>query len=757
MLRLLLSTNDQVEELEVVPTSSVGELRISLVDRHSQPVHLLTDYKGEDLELQDDWAWTSFASADEPLSVEVLVGDIVRIRSAMEEVLIGMETFDIDSIKTAEMISVVKTGDLPMLIEILNDHEAEFNEELVGEEEVFINSFDERGWTALHHACTLNQDLIVQLLLSKGASCNIESNDGWTPLQLCAASDHWECLKLLLESGKSQLNKMTIQPPALHIACEGNNLNSASLLLQAGASMALEDQHGRIPLEACHSQQALEMLPFFMGQHEVDKALHPEKYEQPKSYCGEVYFTSSVVLDDRKVCLFLDIANGLLNHYTTKPKWRTNSSEPEFSVPIVEIYDIRSIKSKQIGRSSLWFFILDCKQRSFCYYCRDKQRSSDWASRIFSAIEYCQANKIGPLPTFKRLEVAEGESPTSLEFSSTSGSPHGSFSGEFEVNFSSFNILDELGAGTFGTVFKVMRKDTSAIFAMKQLNKGRLKKKKQFKYAIAESKIMRHLDHPFIVTLYNAFETPKNLYLVMEYCPNGDLETFVQKRGRLQEQAACFYIAEIILAIEYLHSLNIIYRDLKPANVLLDKDGHAQLADFGLAKENANNMNPATTFVGSPAYIAPELLRNRCTTKASDIYGLGVMLFELLTSEPPFFCEDIQELFRKISESKVNYPRYVRSKARNLINKLMNKDHTKRPKFSQIKAHPFFVDIDWNLMLQRSQSPPPITRQVEDEFDSDMSDEFEMEQDENLIMLDQDYPADTPRDQLVEGFSFTKD
>jgi serum/glucocorticoid-regulated kinase 2 len=751
MLKLVLKTADETTELQVAQASKVREVRLSLMSQYELNIHLLTEYRGETLELRDEWTWGDF-TAEGSLDVDVIMGNLNRTRSVIEEVLLGLESIDPAVIKVAELISAVKTGNLPKVIHVLGEQEREAEEDIVSEDELFINSLDERGWSALHHACALNHHRIAQSLLSKGASCNKESKDGWTPLQLCASNGYSESLQVLLSCGRIQVNKMTAKPPALHMACEQNHMPCISLLLEAGASMTLEDQHGRIPLEACISQEALEHLPIYMGRQEIDKALYPEKFAPPVAYSGEAYFTSSLVLDDKRVCLFLDITNGLLSRYSSKAQWKARN-QPELSVPVVEIDDLRSLKSKLPGRANLWYFITDCKQGSFCYYCKDQDRTSAWVARISTAISYCQSNKIGPLPTFKKLEViiphGEAEPASQPDCSpSPPSSPRGSFSGDFEVNFSSFTILDELGAGTFGNVFKVVRKDSQAIYAMKQLSKQMLMKNRQLKYAIGESKIMRYLNHPFIVTLYNAFETPRNLYLVMEYCPNGDLDRLICKKGRLEEQAARFYLAEILLAIEYLHSFNVVYRDLKPANVLLDSQGHVQLADFGLAKENVNKLNPAKTFAGSPAYIAPELLTSKCTTRASDVYGLGVILYEMLTGEPPYFCEDIQELFRRIGKAKLTFPRYISNEARDFITKLLHKNPEKRPSFSQIKAHPFFRSINWEVLLQRDQMPPPLSKhegEIKEKDEEDM-----------MLVLDTDYPADAPRDQLLAGFSYAK-
>mmetsp|Transcript_31650 Transcript_31650/g.31378 ORF Transcript_31650/g.31378 Transcript_31650/m.31378 type:complete len:297 (+) Transcript_31650:262-1152(+) len=262
------------------------------------------------------------------------------------------------------------------------------------------------------------------------------------------------------------------------------------------------------------------------------------------------------------------------------------------------------------------------------------------------------------------------------------------------INFKSFSILDEIGSGAFGIVYKVKKNNTAEIYAMKSLSKPTLQKQKQLKYAISECKIMKELSHPFIVTLYYAFQTAHFLYLVLEFCSNGDLLSLVHARGRLDEYSAKFYLAEIILAIEYLHSLNIIYRDLKPANVLLDNEGHAKLSDFGLAKVSVQEENVVMTMAGTPAYLPPEIVTKKGVGKPSDIYGLGPTLFELLTGHPPYYSEDLDELFQNIRQAKVSFPPYISHNARDLINSVMNKDPSKRPQISQIKRHPFFRKLD---------------------------------------------------------------
>jgi tRNA A-37 threonylcarbamoyl transferase component Bud32 len=186
------------------------------------------------------------------------------------------------------------------------------------------------------------------------------------------------------------------------------------------------------------------------------------------------------------------------------------------------------------------------------------------------------------------------------------------------ITFDSFEILSLLGTGSFGKVCKVRLKKTNEIFAMKILNKDFLIKHKLLKYAISECNVLKKSKSPFIITLHYAFQTPENLYMVIDYCPGGDLNFHIQLEI-FEEEEAKFYISELILAIEYLHNHNILYRDLKPENILISSDGHIKLADFGLAKENANN-NFSKSFCGSPNYLSPEMIKRQGATKSTDIY-----------------------------------------------------------------------------------------------------------------------------------------
>lgn len=166
---------------------------------------------------------------------------------------------------------------------------------------------------------------------------------------------------------------------------------------------------------------------------------------------------------------------------------------------------------------------------------------------------------------------------------------------------------------------------------MKILSKQKILSNNLVKYAQAERNVLSYIQHPFIVNLNYAFQTRSKLYLILEYCPGGDLAQVLELEGKFNEKRAKTYAAEVLLAIQSLHKRDIIFRDLKPDNVVIDKDGHAKLTDFGLSKEGVDDNISAKSFCGSLAYLAPEMLKRSGHGKAVDWYLFGVLLYEMLT------------------------------------------------------------------------------------------------------------------------------
>eukprot|EP00455_Lapot_gusevi_P020628 TRINITY_DN21838_c0_g2_i1.p1 TRINITY_DN21838_c0_g2~~TRINITY_DN21838_c0_g2_i1.p1 ORF type:complete len:418 (+),score=72.88 TRINITY_DN21838_c0_g2_i1:49-1302(+) len=280
------------------------------------------------------------------------------------------------------------------------------------------------------------------------------------------------------------------------------------------------------------------------------------------------------------------------------------------------------------------------------------------------------------------------------------------------VKLEDFALLKVIGKGSFGKVLQVRKIDTGEIFAMKVLKKENIIKRNQVEHTKTERNVLEYVRHPFIVALRYAFQTRNKLYFVLDYCAGGELFFHLGKAGKFSEKLAKFYAAEIVLALEYLHNLGIVYRDLKPENVLLDGNGHIALTDFGLSKEGIIDNTSAHSFCGTPEYLAPEILTRTGHGRAADWWSLGALLYEMLTGMPPFYSRDRERLFQKILKSELMFPRQFSPEAKSLLKGLLNRDSNERLGSSkedakEIKAHPFFADIDFDLLLNL-QIPPPF-------------------------------------------------
>ena len=208
-----------------------------------------------------------------------------------------------------------------------------------------------------------------------------------------------------------------------------------------------------------------------------------------------------------------------------------------------------------------------------------------------------------------------------------------------------FTALRELGKGSFGEVYLVEKISNKQLFAMKILNKQQVISKNLIRYAMTERNVLSVSHHPFIISLHYAFQTKDKLYLILDYCPGGDLGKSLHKEKKFPEWRSRIYVAEVLLALEDLHKRNIIFRDLKPDNIVIDEQGHAMLTDFGLSKQNVFDNSMAKSFCGSVAYLAPEMIKRQGHGKAVDWYLLGVVLYEMLVGAPPYYSSNREKLF----------------------------------------------------------------------------------------------------------------
>ena len=311
-----------------------------------------------------------------------------------------------------------------------------------------------------------------------------------------------------------------------------------------------------------------------------------------------------------------------------------------------------------------------------------------------------------------------------------------------------------IGRGAFGEVHVCREKKTDKIYAIKKIKKNILILKNQIIHVLNEQKFMSRAKSPWIVELKASFQEDEYLYLVMEYLPGGDLMNLLIKKDILTEDEAKFYISELILAIESIHKLDCIHRDIKPDNVLIDKNGHIKLSDFGLAKisdklyekenekyknyiyekknkdldEVKKTHNKNFSCVGTAYYVAPEVLNKKGYDKEIDWWSVGIIFYEMLVGYAPFCSKETSEVCFKV----LNWKKYLKipskikisEEAKDLIFKMINSSNNRLGKngAEEIKNHPFFKGVDWDNIRN---SKPPFIPFLKNEYDTSYFENFE--------------------------------
>ncbi|XP_043928601.1 rhodopsin kinase GRK1-like [Protopterus annectens] len=297
--------------------------------------------------------------------------------------------------------------------------------------------------------------------------------------------------------------------------------------------------------------------------------------------------------------------------------------------------------------------------------------------------------------------------------------------------FLEFRIL---GKGGFGEVSACQMRATGKMYACKKLNKKRLKKRNGYEGAMVEKRILAKVHSRFIVSLAYAFQTKTELCLVMTIMNGGDLRYHIynvdENNTGLDEPRACFYTAQIICGLEHLHQNNIIYRDLKPENVLLDNDGNVRISDLGLATELQEGQTMTKGYAGTPGFMAPELLKGREYDYSVDYFSLGVTLYEMIAARGAFRTRGEQvenkELKKRILNDTVTYSEMFSDASKSFCEALLVKDPTKRLGFrngncDDLRAHPFFNNINWRK-LEAGILPPPFTPDSRTVYAKDIQD-----------------------------------
>ncbi|GMH57331.1 hypothetical protein TrLO_g5936 [Triparma laevis f. longispina] len=272
-----------------------------------------------------------------------------------------------------------------------------------------------------------------------------------------------------------------------------------------------------------------------------------------------------------------------------------------------------------------------------------------------------------------------------------------------------FEVLQTIGNGTFGRVrLAKLFGENNECYALKAMKKTEIIRLKQFKHVLSEINVMSVINHPFIVDMIGHFQDESRVYIVLEYVQGGELFTLLRKEGAFSLQAVIFYTSEILLSLSYLHQLKIVYRDLKPENVLLTPEGHIKLIDFGLSKFISDR---TWTLCGTAEYLSPEIIENIGHGLSVDWWALGVLIYEMLAGHPPFWGETAYETYRKIISGKFIFESTFDPNSRDIVTRLLTKDRRKRlgcGKLShkEIMNHEFLKGVDFDAVLKMQAQVP---------------------------------------------------
>ena len=423
----------------------------------------------------------------------------------------------------------------------------------------------------------------------------------------------------------------------------------------------------------------------------------------------------------------IDSVKGLFKRFQSSKLYPKNPKE------IIEIKNFKEIKKRKVTPEyndiEITYLSTNKKgkktERSEYFRFRHQQCRNKWFDSLITLWK-CYVNGT-PLPKMTknvlsfiddRLGIIQEIGRGNKQTKNKSGKK------KFKIDLNKFKVLSLLGVGGFGTVFKVRHILTGKIYAMKVMNKNYIIQKKYLHYVVSEFQIMKLIaGFPFVLDLHYCFQSPNYLYLIIDYCPNGDF-TKLESMNNLK-----LFFAEVILAFEYIHNKGVIYRDLKPENILLDESGHIKLCDFNLAKSGMNKNKRANSFCGSPLYFSPEMVMQKGSTYKSDIYGIGLLMYEMVTGKYAYFATSVKVLYDKIKKNAINFnDPMLQGDIKDLIMRMLAKEPENRIDIEDIKKHKYFADIDFDKVLNKEYGSIITVKQAKDKKKEKKKNVEEMDQ-----------------------------
>ena len=354
----------------------------------------------------------------------------------------------------------------------------------------------------------------------------------------------------------------------------------------------------------------------------------------------------------------------------------------------------------------------------FCYECKREDISQSLSNFTNSSSKFLYSSKnllqnIKKAKTFsenekrRMINLKHKKTEKNTNFLRCNSNPTREIK-QMKVKLEDFNLIRLIGVGSYGKVYVASKNTSKKLYAIKILNKKKINTNNLKKSINTERTLLANLNHPFIMKLNYAFQTKQSLYFITNFMHGGELNYHIykEKNNYFSEEKTKFYAAEIILGLDYLHKNNCIYRDLKPENVLIDKNGHIKLTDFGLSKLCEEFPCKTNSLCGTPEYLAPEILFEKDYGIEVDWWSLGVLIYEMLSGYLPFRIMPDEKITKNVYKKKIKIFNHFSYAAKDLVKKLLEYNPKKRIGFEQIINHPFFKDINWNKIEKKEIEPP---------------------------------------------------
>ena len=440
---------------------------------------------------------------------------------------------------------------------------------------------------------------------------------------------------------------------------------------------------------------------------DVDSDDEEEEETFPFRFLGDVKKKGETLGIFNNRYLEIDTEKGLLKRYASSKEYPQHPME---TIPIQSLKTLKKVK-KLPGQEYYEFQLTfippnKTKEKLHLYRVRHAECRTKWFESLLKIWKHLVKNE--PLPPINKnkLIFIDDQVGINQEIKHKKKKNKNKNNNAPLVCLRNFKVLAKLGDGGFGTVFKVQHILTEKIYAMKVMNKNYIIQKKYLHYVVSEFEIMKMLSgFPFVIDIHYCFQTANYLYMIIDICPNGDF-TDLKYINNLK-----LFLAEVILAFEHIHNHGVVYRDLKPENILLDTTGHIKICDFNLAKPNVSKQKKATSFCGSPMYLSPEMLDPEGVDQRADIYGIGLLIYELVTDKPAYTAANLTQLYEKIKANKINFEMpQLKGDLKDLLKKILVANPDERISIEDIKRHPYFQDISFLKVYKKEYGPIVIKK-----------------------------------------------